>query len=390
MYNFASFQASVQDKLRNDDKQDNQHQKSKVLVKKSVCSSSPIDSWKLFDHAMLLTSQATILTANFLTHHLSGPRKPSWPIQLTLICAAMRALTEHTHLADVDKLRMFTSIPFTFAPSDIVVTPVSFRVLNRGLPGILKDLEDCETGNREISAEWIVPKGLWRKINDDYHLSAAHYKHIYVDQDGIKWSNEKVILYLHGGAYYLMSAKTHRDLNYRLSKVTGRRVFAPENPFPCGLHDAVHSFLYLIDPNGLAIQPHNIVVAGDSAGGALALLYYLRDNRMPLPGGAVLFSPWVDLTMSCASWDQNQPYDYLFKPKDDDPLHPVNLYLKSHEDRSKLITYPYVSPLFGDLHDLPPLLIQCGDSEVLRDEIYLLVQKASEAGTTFVQHEVYE
>ncbi|CAG8826421.1 3483_t:CDS:1, partial [Racocetra persica] len=212
---------SVQDKLRNDDKQDNQHQKSK----KSVCSSSSIDSWKLFDHAMLLTSQATILTANFLTHHLSGPRKPSWPIQLTLICAAMRALTEHTHLADVDKIRMFISIPFIFSPSDIVVTPVSFRVLNRGLPGILKDLEDCETGNREISAEWVVPKGLWRKINDDYHLSAAHYKHIYVDQDGIKWSNEKVILYLHGGAYYLMSAKTHRELNYRLSKVTGRRVF---------------------------------------------------------------------------------------------------------------------------------------------------------------------
>ncbi|CAG8841178.1 7771_t:CDS:2, partial [Racocetra persica] len=120
------------------------------------------------------------------------------------------------------------------------------------------------------------------------------------------------------------------------------------------------------------------------------LLYYLRDNRMSLPGGAVLFSPWVDLTMSCASWDQNQPYDYLFKQKDDDPLHPVNLYLKSHEDRSKLITHPYVSPLFGELHDLPPLLIQCGDSEVLRDEIYLLVQKAFETGTTFVQHEVYE
>ncbi|CAG8672333.1 4_t:CDS:2 [Dentiscutata erythropus] len=393
MYNFASFQASVQNKLQNEDKKDNQLQKSKVLVKKSVvCSSS--DSWKLLDHAVLLTSQATVLTANFLTHHLSGPRKPSWPIQLTLICAAMRALTEHTHLADVDKLRMFTSIPFTFTSSDIIVTPVSFRVLNRGLPGILKDLEDCETGNREISAEWVVPKGVWRKINDEYHLSAAHHKHIYIDPDGIKWSKEKVILYLHGGAYYLMSAKTHRDLNYRLSKVTGRRVFAinyrlaPESPFPCGLHDAVHAFLYLIDPNGLAIQPHNIVVAGDSAG-ALALLYYLRDNQMSLPGGAVLFSPWVDLTMSCASWDQNQPYDYLFKQKDDDPLHPVNLYLKP-EERSKLIKHPYVSPLFGDLNNLPPLLIQCGDSEVLRDEINELVKKASDTSTTFVQHEVYE
>ena len=93
--------------------------------------------------------------------------------------------------------------------------------------------------------------------------------------------------------------------------------------------------------------------------------------------------------MSCASWDQNKPYDYLFKPKDDDPLHPVNLYLNPHE-RAKLVTHPYVSPLFGDLNHLPPLLIQCGDSEVLRDEIYLLAHKASETGTTFVQHEVYE
>ncbi|CAI2180519.1 6031_t:CDS:2 [Funneliformis geosporum] len=352
----------------------------------------------LLDHAALLTSQATVLTANFFTHHLSGPRKPSWPIQLTLMCAAMRTLTDHTHLVDVEMLRRFINLPFAFTPSDIIVTPVSFKVLNRGLKGMLGELEEKETGIREISCEWVVPKSLWRKINEEFRSSAANSKHIYIDDDGIKWSNEKVILYVHGGAYYLMSAKTHREINYRLSKVTGRRVFAinyrlaPEGPFPCGLHDAVHSFLYLIDPNGLAIQPENIVVAGDSAGGglALALLFYLRDNHMPLPGGAVLFSPWVDLTMSCASWDQNQHYDYLFKQKDEDPLHPVKLYLHPHEERAKLVTHPYVSPLFGDLNHLPPLLIQCGDSEVLRDEIYLLAHKASETGTTFVQHEVYE
>ncbi|CAG8793537.1 546_t:CDS:2, partial [Acaulospora morrowiae] len=87
----------------------------------------------------------------------------------------------------------------------------------------------------------------------------------------------------------------------------------------------------------------NIVVAGDGAGGGLvlAMLYYLRDNQMALPGGAVLFSPWVDLTMSCASWDQNRSYDYLFKQNDVDPLHPVNLYLDFYEERSKLITHPY-------------------------------------------------
>ncbi|RIB18232.1 Alpha/Beta hydrolase protein [Gigaspora rosea] len=400
MYNFTSFQTSIQNKLQNDDKKDNPHQKSKVLVKNTVVCSSSNDSWKLLDHVGLLTSQATVLTSNFLIHHLSGPCKPSWPIQLTLMRAAVRALTDHSHLASVDNLRMITftnsSIPFII-PSDIIVTPVSFRVFNRGLLGILKDLEDCESGNREISAEWVVPKGLWRKMNDDYHLSVSQQKHIYIDQDGIKWSNEKVILFIHGGGYCMLSTKTYRELNYRLSKATGRRVFAinyrlaPEFPFPCGLHDAVHSFLYLIDPNGLAIQPHNIVVVGDSAGGGLtlALLYYLRDNQMSLPGGVVLFSPWVDLTMSSASWNQNPSFDWLFKPKDDDPLHPVKLYL-SHEDRSKMIKHPYVSPLFGDLNNLPPMLIQCGDCELLTDEINELVKKISATGTTFVQHEVYE
>nr|CAG8483450.1 13515_t:CDS:2 [Entrophospora candida] len=372
----------------------------RMLLKTSSASLSTTklfgskDNSRLLDHAALLTTQATALAANFLTHHLSGPRKPSWPIQLTLMCAAMRNITEHTHLVDVETLRRVITMFFAFTPSDIIVTPVSFKIINRGLQGILKDLDEKEGSSsssdcRVLSGEWVVPKPLWIQMNDEFHKSSANHKHIYVDQDGIKWSNEKVILYIHGGAYYLMSARTHRDLNYRLSQVTRRRVFGP---FPCGLHDAVHSFLYLTDPNGLAIQPQNIIIAGDSAGGGLtlALLFYLRDNHMPLPGGAVLFSPWVDLTMSCASWVENQPYDYLFKQKESDPLNPVKLYLDPHEERANLAKNPYVSPLFGDLNHLPPLLIQCGDSEVLHDEICLLANKASETGTTFVQHEVYE
>ncbi|CAB4422991.1 unnamed protein product [Rhizophagus irregularis] len=395
-YSQASFEKIEPKLLKSQKHKDDELTNNDDKSKKSSRNNS--DGWMLLDHAALITSQATILTTNFFTHHLSGPRKPSWPIQLTLMCASMRALTDHTHLADIETLRRLINIPFTFVPSDIIVTPVSFKVLNKGLQGILKNLEEKETGSREISCEWIVPKSLWRKINDDYRLSASCCTHFFIDDDGIKWSNEKVIMYIHGGAYYLMSAKTHREINYRLSKATGRRVFAvnyrlaPEGPFPCGLHDVVHSFLYLTDPNGLAIQPENIVIAGDSAGGglSLALLYYLKDNHMPLPGGAVLFSPWLDLTMSCSSWDQNQPYDYLFKPKDDDPLNPVKLYLHPYEERAKLVNHPYVSPLFGDLNNLPPLLIQCGDSEVLKDEIYLVANKASETGTTFVQYEVYE
>ncbi|CAG8680271.1 15598_t:CDS:2, partial [Acaulospora morrowiae] len=272
MHYLNSFQTIFADKLRRTQqtqKSQKSSQKSSLVLKSSCHSSPSINSWKLVDHAILLTSQATILTLKFLAHQISGPRKPSWPMQLTLMCTAMRTLTEHTYSADINKFRSFLNILFSLVPSDILVTPVSFRVSNKSLPSILRGLEDSENDRREISGEWVVPKDLWRKINDDYFLNASIQQHVYVDQNGIKWSNEKVVLYLHGGAYCFMSARTHRDLNYRLSRATGRRVFAinyrlaPEGPFPCGLHDAIHSFLYLTDPNGLAIQPQNIVVAGD-------------------------------------------------------------------------------------------------------------------------------
>ncbi len=131
------------------------------------------------------------------------------------------------------------------------------------------------------------------------------------------------------------------------------------------------------------------MLGADSAGGglALALMYYLRDNKYELPSGAMLFSPWVDLTMSCDSWDTNAEFDYLPMPKSGDHMNPVWAYLGDNLD--KYLTHPYASPLFGDMHGLPPLLIQCGDAEVLRDEVTLLAHKASLSGVA-VRHELYE
>jgi acetyl esterase/lipase len=182
---------------------------------------------------------------------------------------------------------------------------------------------------------------------------------------------------------------------------------APETRFPGPLHDVVSGYLRLVDD--LHIPPENIIIAGDSAGGglSLALLMYLRDNAYPLPAGAILMSPWVgasiiasgslyvlsdcllllDLTMSCDSWDSNAPFDVLSFPAPDDHMNPVALYLGDHME--KYFTHPYASPLFGDLKGLPPLLIQVGDAEVLRDEITLLAHKATLAGVE-VRHELYE
>ncbi|CAG8477600.1 4349_t:CDS:2 [Paraglomus occultum] len=385
VYDYKSFQSHVLDKLKREQET------------KSATQSPPSSTWRILEHISLITSQAKLLLSNFLSHHVTGPRKPSWPIQLTLIISVMRNLFNHAHLVNIQQFRQLLDFHNPLIPSDIIVTPVSFRVRPYGLEGVLTQLDgEDRKSRREIAGEWIVTKELWRKINQQYY-SACH-KHYMVDNEGTRWSNEQVILFLHGGGYYSMSARTYRDLTCRLSQATERRVFAinyrlaPEYPFPYGLHDAVHAFLYLTDPCGLAIQPQNIVVAGDGAGGglALALLQYLRDHHMPLPGGAMLFSPWVDLTMSCESWDRNQSYDVLIKPNDDDLFHPVRLYLNPYEKRKSLITHPYVSPLFGDLGNLPPILIQYGDAEVLHDEISLLANKIVQTRTTFVQYEVYD
>lgn len=91
--------------------------------------------------------------------------------------------------------------------------------------------------------------------------------------------------------------------------------------------------------------------------------------------------------MSCESWDTNEEYDILSKPIQGCLLDPISCYLG--ENKEKYLTHPYASPLFGDFSGLPPMLIQAGDAEVLRDEAVLLAHKASLAGVK-VKHELYE
>lgn len=158
-------------------------------------------------------------------------------------------------------------------------------------------------------------------------------------QLGKKDGAEKVIYYVHGGAYYVGNAATHRLVTIGVSKACNARVFgesvtaaetttahysaityrlAPENVFPLPLHDVLHGYLRLLAPP-LSIAPENIIIAGDSAGGglSLALCMYLRDEGYKLPAGLVLMSPWVDLTMSCGSWDDNADSDVVPRPDAD-------------------------------------------------------------------------
>jgi epsilon-lactone hydrolase len=186
-----------------------------------------------------------------------------------------------------------------------------------------------------------------------------------------------VLLYLHGGGYLACSPRTHRPITGAFAKA-GLRVFvpdyrlAPEHPFPAAVEDALAAWRGLL-ARGYAAA--SIGVAGDSAGGglSLALLLALRDGKVDLPAAAVLFSPWTDLASTGESMTTNAKRDAMFHAPGTGEG--AAFYLGGADARTKL-----ASPLYADLHGLPPLLIHVGDREILRDDSTRLAKKARAAG----------
>lgn len=173
-----------------------------------------------------------------------------------------------------------------------------------------------------------------------------------------------VILYLHGGGYTCGSLEYAKGFASTLATECGVRVFcaayrlAPEHPYPAALEDALESYEYLLKKGYPARQ---ILLCGESAGGGLiyALCLKLKELGRPLPCGLVGISPWTDLTSSGASFETN---------RDVDPSMTRELltfyagcYTQTPED-------PLCSPLFGDLHGLPPSLLFVGGDEVMLDD----------------------
>jgi epsilon-lactone hydrolase len=187
-----------------------------------------------------------------------------------------------------------------------------------------------------------------------------------------------VLLYLHGGSFiYGSIASTHRELIAREAVASGARTFAadyrlaPEHPFPAAIDDAVAAYRGLL-ASGVAAS--RIVVGGESAGGNLTLVTILRARAegVPLPAGAVLACPWVDLTARGGSVVDNAPFDWA-EPRDFERW--AETYLAGHDPRD-----PMASPLFADLGGLPPLLVQVGSAEMLRDQVAALVDRAKSQG----------
>jgi acetyl esterase/lipase len=267
-----------------------------------------------------------------------GPSRPSWSFGFELFTTALR---ETSH--DIAKL-------------DWPAQRVAFDALADLHAPALKRVARADTVLGGVPTSLFVPR----------HLGAPGSP-----------SSDTTLLYLHGGAYIFGSMRTHGELIARLALATPARTLAPtyrlapEHPFPAAIDDVVAVYRALLESG---VDPRRLVIAGDSAGGGLtmALLLRLRAAGHPLPAGAALICPWVDLSAEGGSLTRNAPFDW-----GDEAIGRrwTRTYLAGQDPRD-----PLASPVFADLRGLPPLLVQVGGAELLRDQGTALAERAKEAG----------
>lgn len=224
-----------------------------------------------------------------------------------------------------------------------------------------------------IEPEWRTPDG--------FHMMKMKIKHFEMEfLTPPNVSSNMVILQLHGGGYIGKMRNVYRDFACEYSGMQGGmkvltidyRV-APQHPFPAALEDAVAAYEWLLRIGYLGSE---IIVAGDSAGGglALALCAWLRDNGRELPAGMVLMSPWTDLTASGSSYDDNYEKDPLFGNTRESMIYSGEYPADNNPQN------PYISPLFDTFDKFPPMLFQVGSIEMLLSDSVDAANKARSAG----------
>ena len=189
------------------------------------------------------------------------------------------------------------------------------------------------------------------------------------------------VLYLHGGGYCIGSVPSYRDITARLAAATGIAVatvdyrLAPEHPFPAAVDDALAAYRALL---GSGVPAARVGVCGDSAGGGLSVSLALaaRDAGLPVPGAIAAFSPLADLAHAGSSVAHNATLDPLVTPEGS---HRYAVRYLGGEDEA-LMRHPLASPVYADLHGLPPVHIQVGTAEVLLDDSLRLARGIRAAG----------
>jgi len=195
---------------------------------------------------------------------------------------------------------------------------------------------------------------------------------------------KRTVVYFHGGGYFFCGLETHRPTCAYLARTAEAQVLsvdyrlAPEHVFPAAVNDALAWWKALL---AQGTDPRQVVFAGDSAGGGLTLACLLaaRDEGLPLPAGAVLFSPWTDLSCSGDTMRTLADADVMFNPESLPEA--AALYLAGQPANT-----PLASPLFADLTGLPPLLIYASEHEILLSDSTRLHERAKAQGVSSTLH----
>jgi len=238
-----------------------------------------------------------------------------------------------------------------------------------GAGGAELSLDERRAGYEAVMELFPLPDGLVVEEVDAGGVPADRLSFAGADDD-----SGPVVLYLHGGGYCIGSPRTHRDLASRIAEAAGGSAIvpayrlAPEHPFPAAVDDSLAAYRWLVTEVGA----ERIVLAGDSAGGGLALCLAVaaRDARLPLPAGIACFSPWTDLDLAGES--MSGASDPILTRTEVAAMR--DAYLAGADRRA-----PLASPLYADLRGLPPVLVHVGTAELVLDDSRRIVDALPDA-----------
>ncbi|KAG0050323.1 hypothetical protein BGZ89_003880 [Linnemannia elongata] len=358
--------------------------------------------------ARLLVPKVPLLVSTTLVHYAYGPVKPSWSYRFSVTMALLRAFLAHLNEVPVSQSQIMSKMTDEKAPvnegaiATEAIVPKEYRERAAEIMERLLSLQGIDTTKLgwdwkqdPAAAEPLMGEWTETKVKDD------NYK------------EGRTILYLHGGGYFLASVRTHRWATWHMSRHAGAKVFsleyrlAPDSPFPAAVQDALSAYLYLLNPPAdssfAPIDPKNIVIMGDSAGGGLTYgtMLAIRDAGLPVPAGVIGWSPWLDLLHSMPSVLLNAGSDYLpaegFTQGGQGSLKRIaklaeaveaDYVMQHHPDLPEIQYYAsnavldctYVSPLVEkNLEGACPMLVITGDGEMLRDESIVFAKKNANA-----------
>lgn len=331
------------------------------------------------------------LLKSIVAYFTVGPIKKSWTLLVTILHSVLKSMFEMNppqgrHSFWLIKYASTLKLPNWFFRGSYFEKQVLIENSLSLHDGVCKSL-----GIDKESLKYVDENRKARRI-----LKGEWIPNSQVDAD-------TVILYLHGGAHYFLTPSSHRTITTKISKLSNSHVFvpeyglAPEHPFPFAIEDALAAYLALTQNesnNQFKVSFRNdeisrvpaskVFLMGDSSGGCLALqlAQVLRSMSLPMPAGIILMSPFVDHTISGNSWTENYHSDFLSLD-----LVGTKWAMDVYANGIPLF-HSAISPINASLHDMPPILLQCGDSEVVTTDSLELYKRGSQQ--TRIDLEIYQ